>query len=195
VSYALIPWRRAVELTRQGKHNGLIGASKTDAPDFIFPAEELSRNVIAFYVRSNSTWQFKQRSDIEKVSLGVIAGYDYRQWLLDYIEAHQDKPWKVQVMTGSQPLKRNIQKLLSNRIDAVVDNEAVILDVARRMGVRDQIKLAGYGTEIAYIYIAFSPNHPGSQRYAQMLSDGIVRLRASGRLAQILSRYGLQDWK
>lgn len=195
VSYKLIPWRRAVELTRMGTYNGLIGASKTDAPDFIFPSEELARNVISFYVRKNSLWVFNHRSDIEDVTLGVIAGYDYRQWLLDYIEDHKNESAKIQVMTGQQPLQRNILKLLHNRIDAVVDNEAVILNVARRMGVNDQIKPAGYGSEIAYIYIAFSPKHADSQRYAQLLSEGIVQLRLNGQLARILSKYGLKDWK
>jgi polar amino acid transport system substrate-binding protein len=195
VSYKLIPWRRAVELTRAGTHHGLIGASKTDAPDFIFPSEELSRNVISFYVRKDSLWVFHKKSDIERVSLGVIAGYDYRQWLLDYIEAHKNDPHKIQVMTGHQPLQRNILKLLNNRIDAIVDNEAVILHVARRMGVINRIKLAGHGSEIAYIYIAFSPKRADSQRYARMLSEGVVQLRRTGQLAVILSKYGLKDWK
>jgi polar amino acid transport system substrate-binding protein len=195
VSYKLIPWRRAVELTRMGTYNGLIGASKTDAPDFIFPSEELSRNVISFYVRKDSLWVFNHKSDIRSVSLGVVAGYDYRKWLLDYIEAHKNDPRKIQVMTGHQPLQRNLQKLLSNRIDAIVDNEAVILNVARQMGVNDQIKPAGYGSEIAYIYIAFSPKHADSLRYAQMLSEGVVQLRQNGQLAVILSKYGLKDWK
>ena len=72
---------------------------------------------------------FRNKSDIERVSLGVIAGYDYRQWLLDYI------------------------------------------------------------------YIAFSPKRADSQRYARMLSEGVVQLRRTGRLAVILSKYGLKDWK
>ena len=80
-------------------------------------------------------------------------------------------------------------------IDAIVDNEAVILHVARRMGVNDQIKLAGHGSEIAYIYIAFSPKRADSQRYARMLSAGVVQLRRTGQLAVILSKYGLKDWK
>lgn len=195
VSYKLIPWRRAVELTRIGTYNGLIGASKTDAPDFIFPSEELARNVIAFYVRKDSSWLFNQQGDVENVSLGVIAGYDYRQWLLDYIEVHKNEPRKIQVMTGQQPLQRNILKLLSNRIDAIVDNEAVIINIARRMGVIDKIKPAGYGSEIAYIYIAFSPQHVDSQRYARLMSEGIAQLRINGQLAKILSKYGLEDWK
>ena len=195
VSYTLVPRRRAIELTRIGTYNGLIGASKTDAPDFIFPSEELARNVIAFYVRKDFSWLFNQRRDVENVSLGVIAGYDYRKCLLDYIAVHKNEPRKIQVMTGQQPLQRNILKLLNHRIDAIVDNEAVIINIARRMGVIDKIKPAGYGSEIAYIYIAFSPQRVDSPRYARVLSDGIARLRMNGQLAKILSKYGLKDWK
>jgi polar amino acid transport system substrate-binding protein len=45
------------------------------------------------------------------------------------------------------------------------------------------------------LYIAFSPSDPRSPAYAALLSEGVVRLRASGRLAAILARYGLADWE
>lgn len=195
IVYEILPWRRAVEMTREGIYNGLVGASKTDAPDFVFPTEELSRNLIAFYVQKESPWRFERRSDIENISLGVIAGYDYRKWLLDYIDLHQDNEDRVQVMTGDNPLKRNLLKLIDGRVDAIVDNEAVILDVSRKMNVSDQIRLAGYGTEPASIYIAFSPALTNSKQYAEMLSQGIHELRETGMLKQILSKYGLSDWK
>lgn len=195
VSYQLLPWKRAIELSRTGDFNGIIGASKTDAPDFIFPAEALACNTLAFYTRKGATWKFKVRSDIEKVSLGVIAGYDYRKWLIDYIEKNKDDFQKVQIMTGDQPLSRNIMKLLDSRIDAIVGSDEVIRAVAGKMGVTDRLSLAGYGFETSDIYIAFSPNHPDSKRYAEMLSIGIIDLRKRGRLKAILSKYGLQDWK
>ena len=86
-------------------------------------------------------------------------------------------------------------KLLENRIDAIVDNEAVILNVARKMGVVDRVSPAGQGTEPSFIYIAFSPKNEDSERYAHILSQGIIRLRANGRLREILGRYGIKDWK
>lgn len=195
VSYQILPWKRAVEMTRDGLHNGLIGASKTDAPGFIFPDEELSRNYISFYVRKGSKWKFVNRKDVEQVALGVISGYDYRKWLLEYITAYQDNPDRIQIMTGDKPLERNLLKLIDGRIDAVVDNGAVIINVARNMGVQDKIALAGRGTEPSNIYIAFSPNHPESKKYAAILSQGMLELRKDGRLQKILLKYGLTDWK
>ncbi|THB80895.1 MAG: hypothetical protein D3926_04855 [Desulfobacteraceae bacterium] len=195
VDYQVLPWRRAVEMTRDGMYNGVIGASKTDAPGFIFPEEELSRNFLSFYVRKGFPWRFTRPSDVEQVSLAVIAGYDYRQWLLGYIDSHRDNPDRIQVMTGNTPLERNLKKLINGRVDAVVDNEAVILNLAVKMGITHQIMAAGYGSEPSYIYIAFSPKKPQSGRYAKMLTHGVTQLRQSGKLAKILMTYGLKDWK
>ena len=195
VTYETISWKRAIEMVREGHRNGLIGASRTDAPDFVFPSEEFSRNYIAFYVRADSQWRYRDQSDIEAVSVGVIAGYDYRRWLLDYIQINQDNLDKVQIITGQNPLQRNLMKLIDGRIDAIVDNEAVIINVARKMGLTNQITLAGYGTEPSSIYIAFSPKLKRSKDYAEILSQGIMKLRASGELKRILIKYGLNDWK
>jgi len=54
IVYEILPWKRAVEMTREGLNNGIIGATKTEAPDFIFPAEELFNFYDAFYVKKGS---------------------------------------------------------------------------------------------------------------------------------------------
>lgn len=195
VEYQLVPWKRAIHGTREGTYTGAIGASKTDAEGFIFPAEELTRNFLAFYVKKGNSWRFKDRSSVQEISLGVIGGYDYRDWLNEYIQANQDDPSKIQILTGDVPLERNLQKLLKDRIDVVVDTEAAIRSVAKDLGILDQIEPAGYGQEPAYCYIAFSPNNPNSQKYADILSEGIIAMRESGRLQHILDKYGLNDWK
>ena len=195
VTYKTVPWKRAIEGTRTGRYTGAIGASKTDAAGFVFPDEELARNVLAFYTRSDYPWRFEGPASIETVSIGVAAGYDYRRWLNDYINSHRDDDRRVQVIAGANPLKQNLRKLLLKRIDVVVDTEAAIRYTAKEMGILEAIASAGYGVEPAYIYIAFSPALPESAALASQLSGGIADLRRSGRLKAILHRYGLRDWK
>jgi len=195
VVYQLVPWARAVDMTRRGQADGAIGASRTDAPDFVFPEEELARNKLAFYTRKGDPWRFAGPSSVQGVTLGTIAGYDYRPWLLEYIAANQDKANKVQILHGNDPLQRNLTKLLAGRIDVVVDNEAAILSVAGEMGVLEKISSAGYGDETAFIYIAFSPAKPEARAHAARLSRGIATMREDGRLRAILARYNLTDWK
>jgi len=195
VVYKNVPWKRAISGTRSGKYTGAIGASKTDGEGLVFPDEELARNVLAFYVLKDNPWKFEGQSSIEAVAIGVIGGYDYRDWLNEYVETHSGNDPRVQVVTGSDPLKQNLKKLFYKRIDVVVDTETAIRYKAREMGVLDKIKPAGYGKEPAYIYIAFSPNRPESPMLARQLSDGIRELRNNGQLKEILDSYGLVDWK
>ena len=195
LKYVTMPWKRALLETRQGIYAAVIGASKTDAAGFVFPEEELARNKLAFYVKKGNIWRFKGVESIQQIKLGAAAGYDYRQWLNDYIKENSDNANKVQILTGDVPLQRNLQRLLLNRIDAVVDTEAAILWEAKRLGVSHEIESAGYGDEPSYCYIAFSPNAVKSPVYAQILSDGIAQLRSTGQLQIILDRYGLTDWR
>jgi polar amino acid transport system substrate-binding protein len=195
VTYKTVPWKRAIEGTRTGKYTGAIGASKTDAKSFVFPDEELAQNLLTFYVRQDSSWRFEGAASLGSVSIGVAGGYDYRQWLNEYIQIHGGNDRRVQVVSGRSPLEQNLKKLLLGRIDVVVDTEAAIRYRAKTLGILEQIKSAGYGVEPAFIYIAFSPALSESHLLAKQLSDGIVKLRRSGQLKIILDRYGLVDWK
>ena len=195
VIYRNIPWKRALQGTHAGNYSGAIGASKTDGQGLVFPDEELARNVLSFYVRKESAWRFQGPNSMESISIGVAAGYDYRRWLNDYIQAHRDDERRVQVISGNNPLVQNLRKLILKRIDVIVDSEAAIRFQAKEMGILDEIKPAGYGTEPAYIYIGFSPKRIESPELARQLSEGIVELRRSGQLQTILDRYGLLDWK
>ncbi|BBO76965.1 amino acid ABC transporter substrate-binding protein [Desulfosarcina widdelii] len=195
VVYKNVPWKRAVSGTRSVKYTGAIGASKTDGEGLVFPDEELARNLLNFYVLKDSPWKFEGLSSIEAVAIGVIGGYDYRDWLNEYIRTHSGNDDRVQVLSAHDPLKQNLNKLLYRRIDVVVDTEAAIRYKANKLGILDKIKPAGCGEEPAYIYIAFSPNRPESPMLARQLSDGIRGLRQNGQLKKILDSYGLLDWK
>lgn len=195
VKYVTMPWKRAIAGTRQGVYTAVVGASKRDAAGFVFPEEELARNTLAFYVKKGNSWRFQGVDSIRQITLGVIAGYDYRQWLNEYIKENRNNASKVQILTGNVPLQRSLQKLMLDRIDVVVDTEAAILWEAKRLGFLNEIESAGYGGEPAFCYIAFSPKRADSPIYAKILSDGIAQLRTNGKLQNILDKYGLTDWR
>jgi len=195
VVYQTVPWKRALEGTRKGDYTAAIGPTRNEAAYLVFPKEELARNRLSFWVKKGNPWRFKNRDSIKQVSLGVIDGYDYRKWLNDYALKNRNHSGKIQFVSGSSPMEMNLRKLLAARVDALVDNEAVIRYTAKQLGLQDRIVLAGYDTEPAYCYIAFSPANPRSPDYARMLSEGIVTLRKNGGLKKILTVYGLKDWK
>lgn len=195
INYINVPWPRAISGTMEGMFNGAVGASRGDGEDLIFPQEELGRGYLAFYIYKDTNWKFTGEKSLFDKSLAVINSYDYRPWLGKYIKENSDNSEKIQIMSGETPLDQNIRKLISGRVDVVVGNESSIRYAAQKMGVLDDIKSAGYDDKVAYLYIGFSPADENSPYYADLLSEGIIKMRTDGSLDGILNRYGLFDWK
>jgi len=194
VRYLNVPWKRALSGTMSGLYDGAVGSTRVEGAGLVFPEQELSHYQVSFYVRNDSNWRFADESSLAGVTVGAARGYDYTGMLNRYLEDNEHNPARVQMLAGDYPLRQNIRKLLSGRIDVLVSNEGSFRFVARELGVLDQLKLAGHASEVSKCYIAFSPATPTGWQYAEILSQGIESLRHSGRLAIILARYGLSDW-
>ncbi|MFO7788393.1 MAG: transporter substrate-binding domain-containing protein, partial [Halospina sp.] len=195
VDYQLMPWGRTLIAGREGSIHAIVGAYVGDAPDFVFPVNAQGRiGPAAMFTRSESDWVYEGLESLESVDLGTILDYDYGDALNSYIDAN-NSGYRVQVMTGVSPLRNNIRKLLMGRIDVVVEAEPVFLYEAAELGVRDQVRYAGSAGSPEEAYIAFSPAIDNAGEYAEMLSEGMEALRASGELQRIMERYGLADWR
>lgn len=192
LSYEVLPWKRAVIMTRQGKYNGVIGAVREEAEDFIFPKEEIDRASTDFFVRKGDPWRFDGVDSLKKVRLGAILDYSYAAVLDEYIANNRNK---VDLATGDDAIDRNLKKLVHGRIDVMLEQEVVVRYAAKRLGFSDKIEFAGNDNVYDPLYVAFSPADPKSPQYAAIFDKGIRKLRDSGELAKILARYGLTDWK
>jgi len=192
VEYIKMPWTRAVKDTRRGQFHGIIGATVADAPDFIFPEHEQGVSEYVFYTLKSSDWVYKGLPSLEGKLLGVVSDYSYSEQLDAYIKAHNQSE-RVQVIYGQNPLEQNLNKLLANRISVFIDDRTVTEYVSTGLKVREQIRAAGVVSSMK-IYIAFSPNNDESQKYAKILSDGMLTLRRTGKLQEILAKYQIADW-
>ena len=85
--------------------------------------------------------------------------------------------------------------VISNRLNVIIETDLVFWHVATQMGVQNKLKSAGIAAKPNKAYIAFSPVLPKSEEYAQILSNGMIELRKTGKLEKILNKYGLTDWK
>ncbi len=198
VEYQILPWPRAIKETSEGKHNAIIGASRNDAPDFIFPSIEQAFMRNAFYVKKGSNWRYSGIKSLDSVSLGLIRDYAYGTTLDEYIKANQNNMKRIQLASGDNALDANIKKLLAGRVGAIVEAEAVMTyKMHEQPGLKETLDFAG-SVEASIednLYIAFSPVIKDSQRYADILSQEMIKMRESGELTAILKSYGLQDWK
>lgn len=190
VDFQEMPWNRAIGAAKAGQINAIVGAFKSDAPDFIFPDNELGISKTAFFVLNDGNWKYDGVSSLKDVKLGIISGYSYG----DEVDAYIKKGENVDVSFGDNALDVGIKKLIGKRIDTFAEDESVMLAYLKKTGQSDKLKSVGY-LPSENVYIAFSPVNPKSKEYAKILSDGIAKLRASGELAKIMAKYGLKDWK
>lgn len=194
LDYRLVPWKRSIIEVRKGNADCIFGAYKTDAIDFIFPAESLGKVEFTFYAHHNFDWTYQGLDSLSSIRLGVISGYSYSPEIDNYIKKNRNRP-SVQLMTGEKALEKNIRKLMANRIDVIVEFEQVMREKLMQLELVSKLKSVGSLIPAEYIYIACSPNKESSSYYTQLFSQGILSLRKSGELKKILDKYGLRDWQ
>ncbi len=193
--YAEKAWARAIVDTRSGLFDALIGPGIDDAPDLVFPAEEIAYCRIAFYVRRDSDWRFTGIESLEKVNVGVLKGMTYGKLMDGYVKRHKHDKKRISMMSGQDYLARNFAKLKMGRIDATLDDGLVISHFLKRTNQTDQFTNAGEVGKGYGVHIAFSPKYPHAQKMADMVTAGVRQLRQTGRIERILAKYGAQDWK
>lgn len=185
---------RNLKETEAGRQHGTIGMYRADAPDFVFPQTSLGVSVIMFVTKKGFSWKYSGVESLKKIRLGVIKGYDYADKdFTEYIASQP--PETVTVMTGTAPLERLLKMITMDRIQAVVDDRAVLQYCLLKNGLENELADAGLMGEESQVYIGFSPAIAESRKYARILSDGVESLRKTGELNKIMSKYGMQDWQ
>ncbi len=131
---------------------------------------------------------------LEKAAIGVIKDYSYGEIFDKYVKDNSKNSKRIQIVFGADAFKSNSKKLMIGRLTAFVEDKMVAFSYLKKMGMTDKVTIAGELSK-DNVYIAFSPKRKTSKKYAKILSDGMVRLRKSGKLNKILAKYGLKDWK
>ena len=194
INYQVQPWSRSLEDCLRGAADAVIGAAPVDSPELIFPEEPIGVWDSTFVVRAGDPWRYRGVESLSAIKFATIIGYIYMEPVGSYVEANRKNRERVDPVGGKAPLDQNLKMLVAGRVDAAVESRMVLDYKLGELGLADKVEFAG-GTGSGPIYIAFSPKNPKAHDYAALLDRGIRALRASGRLRQILDRYGVRDWK
>jgi len=192
VEYRVMTWDDALKAARAGKASAVVGALKADAPDFVFPAQEIGLSRNGFVVKKGSAWRFAGPKSLDGKRLGVIEGYAYGQELDGWIKAH---PASVVRAGGEDPFMLQVGNLLKGTVDVVAEDTSVLAYLAMKDRLWERLAPAGALDSADPLYVAFAPGASHSTEYAHVLAEGIAAMRASGELAALLQRYGLKDWR
>ncbi|UXR65180.1 transporter substrate-binding domain-containing protein [Bdellovibrio bacteriovorus] len=194
VQITMTNWARSVKDARANKAQGIIGACVADAPDFIYPKNSLGLMKNAFFVAKGSKWEYTGRGSLQGKRIGVINGYAYGGGVDPLI---RQRHRTFIPFSGDRPLEQMIRMLEAGRLDGFIENPLVLQYTTYAGSLKtDSFKTAGWVEEEAVeLFISFSPNHPKSGTYAEILSKGVEELRRNGELQRILNKYNLYDWK
>ncbi|HYE52525.1 MAG TPA: transporter substrate-binding domain-containing protein [Azospirillaceae bacterium] len=193
VDYKTMPWTQALEEAREGRHAGVIGAIPDDAPGFVFGAEPLGQSTNVVAVRKGYGFAYKGVDSLKGHRLAAVQDYAYAPDLDAYIAEHAGKGGAVTLSSGDDVTADNLRKLLASQADLVLDEKNVLDYTAVQAGLEDVVQTVPLGSS-APLFIAFSPKHPKAKELAAALDAGVKEMRKSGKLAEILKRYGLKDW-
>lgn len=194
VNYQVVNWARAIAETREGKFHGIIGASRSDAPDFIIPKMPQGKSYNFYWTNNDDHWEYKKLDSVKGKKIGVINSYSYSEEIDHAV--HNKNPSFI-VVSGEDALAKMIKMTEAKRLDGFVENPYVLNYLLNGMGQsKDKFKKVSLNiTADSDLFVAFSPVNPNSKKYAEILSRGMDVLRKSGKLEIILQKYGLQDWK
>ena len=188
-TYKIIPWARVLLRSEKGEIDAMGAAYKEGREDkYIFPTEDFGKSINKFYVMKNNHWIYHAPESLKTITLGTIIGYVYGGEILTI----QKYSKKVMATGGENPFERNIERLKRGEIDATIDESNVATYTLRQMKLIDKIKEAGNIGKKTGIYIGFPKVLPNSEKYAKMLSNGIIEMKKTGRFQKILKNYNLK---
>ncbi|MBT5830021.1 MAG: transporter substrate-binding domain-containing protein, partial [Candidatus Latescibacteria bacterium] len=195
VVYKEMNWARAIKEIKKGTFDGLVGAYKSDAPGFIFPAQPIMISQMSFFISEDDPWKFEAYDDLKGRKISVINEYSYGKKFDAYIQKNSNKgDQTIQELSGADATKRRIKLMALGRIDTILEDWLVFpyeIKTHQEMAEFQKFKSfknAGNLLE-AGSYIAFSPNKESSKLYADLLSKGLQDLKASGKFEEIINKY------
>jgi len=204
------PWARTLKSFNDntGEFDGLVAATKIHPINkeiAVFPDAEICVYRHKFYALSDSplvgTWKYNGLESFKNIKLSGIKGWSYSSAEVTKYMNETPEPL-VSLMYGDDPLRRNIMMLLKGRTDIYVENESMVeyfLFNEKKAGNKDAEKIIAVDNVpidegVSESYAVFYKKRNG-QKYADIFTNGIKELRASGKLESIMAKYGLKDWR
>jgi polar amino acid transport system substrate-binding protein len=192
INYVNNPWKRALKLGARGRVDGVIAVSfQPETEKMVLPEEPITIYEIQAVTDADEDWTYEGVDSIGERKVAVIADYNYGDAFMEWQESHDGQ---VIVNQGDGALEQNLKMVDSDRADFAIDGANVLRYSIAQMGLQDDLRFAGTIGEAVPLYLGFSKEAGNAEEYARMWTEGIRRMRESGKLQEVLDKYGVSDW-
>ncbi len=186
VTFVAAPWARAMSMAESGEATGTMPWFKTPEREEKFLYSEAvidARNVIFFRKGGKLTkgLAWEGYADLSPYRMGGVIGY----W---YVEGFNMAGIKAQLVKHDE---QNVKKLEAGRIDAFITDERVGRALIQRIfpGKEAEFDTVDKPDSASALHVITRKGNADGAKMVAALNAGLLKLRASGELAQIVAKY------
>ena len=180
VIYRFRPWTRAYEEAKQGvaaQATPLWTKTPERMHDFLYSDVILTLPEV-FFVRKGEQIKWTNMQDLGAYKIGAMLGYRYGFESLE----HKGKI----VIERISSLEDNFKKLLSHRVDAVIEELDVGLFTLKKMGISGKVVASPKAFSSKDYSLIVGKKAKDAKEIIRIFNQGLLKLKQSGRFQKIL---------
>ena len=182
VTTKFMPWKRAFEGTKAGKHTGVYTMwYRADREEWFAFSDPLPANEVGFMKRTDAAIEFESLQGLKPYKIGVVRGYSnpkgFDEAALTTEEVAEDK--------------LNISKLLRKRVDLVLIDEITGQHIINTQHAdrKDELEWLT-SVQVDPQHVAFSKKHPNYEAQLTAFNSGLKAITEDGTLKKIMESHG-----
>lgn len=183
VHYSFYPWKRALQLTKEGEAAASPGWKVTDerSKDFLFSNPVIISKTVLFF-RKNTPLDFKTIENLAGKTVGTTNGYSYGEY---FDNASKQGTIKTDPAPNDE---LSLKKLLAGRIDMVAMNRTVGFDILSRFppDERNWIIASNKSIDEQPSRLAISRTYPNALQLMDTFNLGLAKISQDGTLQKLL---------
>ena len=186
VEVLFVPWQRAIEWSKQGKVDGIIGAWHTkEREQFLLYSEALYPNSMVLYKQAGSSISFSSFKELgaQGLILGSVRGYLQ-------LEKIESSGLKINYVNNDI---QNFKLLKKGRVQLVLVDKYYAKHMLKQPELKDianHIEPMNHTVEHKQQFITISKQTSNPMRKVKLFNQGLKALKDSGEFNQILFEYG-----
>ncbi len=181
----VLPWARALEMTRNGEADAIFTAYKNPEREKFLDYSKgvLVPQIVTLYVPKESNIEYDgDLLQLKDRRIGVVSTISYGK----KFDSLRDR-LKVD---RSESLISNFKKLMAGRVDMVISNMYVADAEIKKMGLGDRVKKLSPQVQSVDSFIAFS-KAKGLSALRDRFDQEMQKLISDGTYAAIMAKYGV----
>ena len=187
VEIVFLPWGRALEWTKQGKVDGIVGIwHNQEREKFLYYSAPIYPNEMVFYKRKGQSIEFNDYKGLKEQNLVLGSTRGYAQ-----VKGIEESGIKISYVNNDI---QNFNLLAKSRIDLIVVDK----DYAKYILTTPELEVAASAIEpipkileSRYQFLAISKNTTQAMKKLEGFNSGLKAFKQNGQFEAILSKHGI----